>query len=363
MIILRGKYRREGNYAKFLKSSVNRDALNDGAKEFSVEIELSDIELPETLNPNKSGEYTCIIKRTCNITSIQDDLQVTVYGVNFKKEIEEPLDKTDFINDYLVPIEAAKFVFFDAEKIANMAELSAKEEGSVMNDALSRLLGLDVYTSLIDDLNIYCDNLKKESASESDKISITSTENTIKINSERIEKIEEDVIKIEYNVEENKKKIDSYEKYLSALGSKESSQFDITTLNLRRKNLVEAEKKLEDEFNSLFELIPFCISAGKIEELFEHLEKQTNKNDLATNIDEIRKKSDELIERLFNSPPHPIDGDISLSKKMFFAEKAKKIMNDIYKTDIDSDIVEDLKFEHDVTKADRDLIGEIYNRV
>ena len=33
----------------------------------------------------------------------------------------------------------------NAEKIAAMAELSTKEEGSVLNDALGKILGLDIY--------------------------------------------------------------------------------------------------------------------------------------------------------------------------------------------------------------------------
>src|SRR3989339_55344 len=88
-------------------------------------------------------------------------------------------DKINFINDYLIPLEAAKFVFFDAEKIASWAELSTKDEGSVLNDALGKLLGLDIFENLKDDLLTYVNNLKKEGAHTNVKEQIINTEKAI----------------------------------------------------------------------------------------------------------------------------------------------------------------------------------------
>lgn len=58
---------KDGNYSKFLKSSVNKDALKEGKNKFSVEIFISDIELPETRENEAGTNYKCKIKREFNI--------------------------------------------------------------------------------------------------------------------------------------------------------------------------------------------------------------------------------------------------------------------------------------------------------
>ena len=54
--------------------------------------------------------------------------------------------------------------FFNAEKISEIANLSIREEGSFINDALGKILGLDNYEALIEDLEYFINNLKKEGA-------------------------------------------------------------------------------------------------------------------------------------------------------------------------------------------------------
>ena len=109
---------------------------------------------------------------------------------------EDNEDKINFINDYIIPLDAAKFVFFDAEKIAAMAELSTKEEGSVLNDALGKILGLDIYEDLIGDLDLYSNNLRKEGATKNIQDQINDRENAIKINQINIDKIDENIAEL-----------------------------------------------------------------------------------------------------------------------------------------------------------------------
>jgi DNA sulfur modification protein DndD len=154
---------KEGNYSKFLKACLNSDAAKEGLKKFSVELQISNIELPKTREIKSGQQHSCIIRRTFDTSAIEDELYISFKGIT-ESIFKDTEDKINFINEYLIPIEAAKFVFFDAEKIASWAELSTKEEGNVLNDALGKILGLDVYESLIDDLEIYTDSLRKESA-------------------------------------------------------------------------------------------------------------------------------------------------------------------------------------------------------
>ena len=135
---------KDGNYQRYLKESINRDNQKEGGNKFSVEIRLSEIELPETNHIKSGSNYSCTLIRTFEIDTQNESFEIKVIGVD-NSFLEDNDAKKIFVNDYLIPIEAAKFVFFDAEKIASWAELSTKEEGSVLNDALGKILGLDVY--------------------------------------------------------------------------------------------------------------------------------------------------------------------------------------------------------------------------
>jgi DNA sulfur modification protein DndD len=135
---------KEKNYSSFMQQSINWTAKKENKDTFSVSIVVSEIELPD-LNKLSSNSESVIITRTFNVTSMNEKLSIS--EPNSKMEIFD-----DFINDYIIPIDAAKFVFFDAEKISEIANLSIKEEGSFINDALGKILGLDTYDTLIDDI-------------------------------------------------------------------------------------------------------------------------------------------------------------------------------------------------------------------
>ena len=350
---------KDGNYSKFLKSSLNWDTAREGKSKFSVEIFISGIELPETRQSESGNNYKCIIKREYNINSSLDDLDITIEGMT-NSIFHTPDDKINFINDYLIPLEAAKFVFFDAEKIASWAELSTKEEGSVLNDALGKLLGLDVYEGLIKDLNNYTDGLRKESATAFVKQQIITTESGIELNIEKIDDLETQIVNKESETAKIKSEIVKYETFLIQHSNKSFNTSSLDELYKQRNELKKKEKDLENKFNELSEIIPFVLAAGKLEEVNEHLKLQEEESSLSEKRNELIEKNSELIEKLFNNPPYPTDGDISFSKKMFYADKAKKIVDDVFGK---IENANEFEFEHDLSKSDKELVLETFNYI
>lgn len=355
----RREIQKEGNYSKFLKSSLNWDAAKNGENIFSVEINLSEVELPETLETKSNSNYKCTLKRTFDVNTAQEDFEIVIDGTI--TTIFNDIDyKKLFVNDYLIPIEAAKFVFFDAEKIASWAELSTKEEGNVLNDALGKILGLDIYESLIEDLETYTDALRKESATSIVKQQITTTEKGIELNVERISEIENELLKRESSISELKVKISEYETFLFRNENRALSPGGLEELYANKRSLELKAKELEIKFNELTEIIPFAVGAGKIEEVIDHLSKQVEGGLQNDKKNELIDKNNQLLEKLFNNPPFPSDGDISFSKKIFYAEKAKKIIDDIF-GGIETEI--DLDFEHDFNKSEKDLLFDTFQFV
>lgn len=350
---------KEGNYSKFLKSSLNWDSAKDGNDKFSVEIELSEIELPETLEIKSGSNYKFKLKRIFETSSSKEDFEISIEGV--KTNIFNDIDyKQTFVNDYIIPIEAAKFVFFDAEKIASWAELSTKEEGSVLNDALGKILGLDIYETLIADLETYTDGLRKDSAPSIVKQQITTTEKGIELNSEKIAELEGNILNKEITISELKQKINKYETFLVKHGNKVLNVGSLEELYKDKKALDLKEIELESKFNELSEIIPFAVAAGKLEEVTDHLAKQEEDSSLQERRNELIEKNNQLLEKLFNNPPFPTDGDISFSKKIFYADKAKKIIEEVFGKIEDTN---ELDFEHDFNKSDIDLISETFQYI
>lgn len=355
----RREIQKEGNYSKFLKGSLNWDAASSGVDSFSVEMELSEIELPETLEIKAGNNYHCILKRTFDAKLLIENFDIEIKDT-FTSLFNDTDFKKVFINDYIIPIEAAKFVFFDAEKIASWAELSTKEEGNVLNDALGKILGLDIYETLISDLETYTDGLRKESAASVEKQQISTTEKGIEINSQKILELEEQIIIKESTVLKYKQQITQYDFFLIKQGAQIFNSGSIEELYKNKKGLQLKEVELQDSFNQLTEIIPFAIAAGNLEEVSEHLMKQEESSFLMDQNNILKEQNNQLIEKLFNNPPFPNDGDISFSKKIFYADKASKIVDEIF------GVVEEtneLEFEHDLNKSDKDLIIDTFQYV
>jgi DNA sulfur modification protein DndD len=175
---------KEKNYSSFMQQSINWTAKEENKTKFSVSIKISDIELPE-LRTLYSNTDSILIKRTFDVASMNEAFSIIDVASNLEIFNDE-IDKINFINDYIIPIDAAKFVFFDAEKIAELANLSIKDEGSFINDALGKILGLDTYETLIEDIEFYINSLKKEGASKNLHEQIINNEKAIEISKDQI---------------------------------------------------------------------------------------------------------------------------------------------------------------------------------
>lgn len=349
---------KEKNYSSFMQQSINWTAKRENKDTFSVSIEVSEIELPE-LNKLNSNSDSVIITRTFNVTSMNETLSIS--DTNSNMEIfEDEADKINFINDYIIPIDAAKFVFFDAEKISEIANLSIKEEGSFINDALGKILGLDTYDTLIEDIEFYINTLKKEGATKNLQEQIVDKEKAIELSEIDIEKLEEENAEKLKKIDDLKKTIRQYDNLISQHSKQGNSTFDRESILSEIEKLKAKEFELSEKFNELSEIIPLAILTGKLEELSEHLEIQ-EKNSISQNSSkENSEKIENFIELLFNKPPEPENSTMSFKDKLFYYDKAKNLGSELFASNGD---YQDLEFEHDLNNSEKSLIYDAINLV
>ncbi|MFV1449152.1 DNA sulfur modification protein DndD [Maribacter sp. HS] len=350
---------KEKNYSSFMQQSINWTAKKENKDIFSVSILVSEIELPKLQKINSNND-SVIVTRTFNVASMNESLSIS--DSNTREEIfEDDIDKINFINDYIIPIDAAKFVFFDAEKISDIANLSIKEEGSFINDALGKILGLDVYDTLIEDIEFYINTIKKEGATKNLQEQIVDKEKAVELSDLEISELEEENA-------ESLKKIDGLRKTIrqfDGLISQHSKQggnstFDRDSVLLEIEKLKTKELELSERFNELSEIIPLAIITGKLEEVSEHLEIQENNNITKNLTTENSKKIEDFIELLFNKPPEPDNSTMSFKDKLFYYEKAQNLSAELFNKNGD---YEELEFEHDLNNSEKNIILDAINLV
>ncbi len=349
---------KEKNYSSFMQQSINWTAKRENKTKFSVSIKISDIELPElrTLNSNTDS---ILIKRTFDVVSMNETL--SIIDVASGLEIfDDESDKFNFINDYIIPIDAAKFVFFDAEKIAEIANLSIKDEGSFINDALGKILGLDTYLTLIEDIEFYINNLKKEGATKNLQDQIIIDERAIDMSKNEINNLEEVNAEKLKEIDGLKKKIREFDNLISQYSKQGNSTFDRNAVIVEIDKLKAKELEHNERFNELSEIIPLAILTGRLEEVKDHLEIQERNELSQKSANENKDKIENFIELLFNKPPEPENSTMSFKDKRFYYEKALNIGSQLF---IENSEYTELEFEHDLNNAEKKLISDTINLI
>lgn len=160
--------RDKGNYTKYISGSLNRKAQEEGETEFSVSITFTDVKIPDV----NCSEVR--ITRTYNtVTTASDKVEVLIDG--YPNELINDLSKDNqngeeiFIRDFILPIEIAKFFFFDAEKIVSLAEVNSNNQRRQLSKAYSEVLGIQKYEDLKTNLEEKQDDYRKKSATPSEK--------------------------------------------------------------------------------------------------------------------------------------------------------------------------------------------------
>ena len=133
----------KGGYSRYISGSLNNEAQRAGETKFSVSVTFTDVEIPDTT----CTEIT-ITRSYDSATNTDDELSILIDNREsdlFSDRQEEEM----FIRDYILPIEIAKFFFFDAEKIVSFAEINTPDQRKELSKAYSQVLGIQKYDNCL----------------------------------------------------------------------------------------------------------------------------------------------------------------------------------------------------------------------
>lgn len=263
----------KGGYGKYIGNSLNRLAKSEGETKFSVSVTFTDVRIPDiTCNEIK-------ITRTYDIvTSSSDKVEVLIDG--YQNELIQDLTtegKQDgeeiFIREFILPIEIAKFFFFDAEKIVSLAEINSPEQRKLLSKAYTEVLGIKKYEDLKDQLENIQDDYRKKSAKPQELVEFNKVDTDIKNLKIAIEDIEHQIQK--FNQEKIEKQSESNEIQMKLIREGNLMTLEqLTALKIEEKKLDDKINSLQNDLKELFDLIPFGLAGETLMEVSNQLENE-----------------------------------------------------------------------------------------
>ena len=345
-------YKREidekGGYRKYIVTSLNRQAKSEENTIFSVKLTLTDAIIPALTCSEIS------IKRTYNTRTFTENLEILIDG--FENELIQGLsdDKArgeeHFIRDYLLPIEIAKFFFFDAEKIVSLAEVNNNDQRKKLSLAYSEILGIKKYEDTKKQIEETQLRLRARTANARERetintldAEITNLRLAIGDNNQQILDLKDERAELRFEADEIQRK-------LIRIGNLITEE-QLDELRTTGATLEARLSDVQSELGKSYDLVPFAIAASKLSEVVEQVKLETEykevryKQDNAASIED--KILDDLAEEV-DSCGKAVNGSI----RDFYNTTFRKLIKRHFFADA-PDFPADFRLLHDLTEGER----------
>lgn len=351
-------YKREiesnGNYKKYIKNSLNRQAEYEGNTTFSVSVTFANV----TTIPDITCDKLKITRTYHTEGSKEEELDILIDGM--ESELAEEVGKEIFIRDFIMPKEIAKFFFFDAEKIVSLAEIHTAEQRKELSQAYIEVLGIKHYQDLKEDLENYLNKLKAETASAKDKSTLEKikAESTVKEHDsaeaqDQIDNLKDDAFALKYDIDKLQEKL-----------IKNGSIITVDELNELRERKEDLDKhvsQIQTELKSYYEIIPFAISGRLLTQVFEQIVDERNfinRNFDKNKVDEISMK---IINDLINLP-RPKNIQITHEVQEYYIQNFKELVKR-HLGEEETQKIEDVVLLHNYSESEKSELEQFINNI
>lgn len=345
-------YRKEidekGGYSKYIGNSLNFEAQKNGETKFSVAVTFTDVEIPDT----PCTEIT-IVRSYDSATNYDDELEILIDGrkndlfTGSKEEIAK--EEEIFIRDYILPIEIAKFFFFDAEKIVSFAQINTPEQRKDLSLAYSQVLGIQKYEDLKSELIRIQDDYRKASAKPQEKLEFDGLISAIKIKEENIQNLIDEID----NLEDDRviKRHESAELQSQLIREGDLMSIDeLERLNNRKIDLNTALRETEDGLKDFYSLIPFGLSGGIMAELLSQLEAEKAYKQNILQLEGINDKTDIILGDIEDAKKD-ITFRIDYKTREFYETQIKQLIKKHFYIGFDDSKFENFSTLHDFSQG------------
>lgn len=345
----------KGSYSKYIGNSLNSAAAQDGETRFSVAVTFTDVEIPNTtcteITLNRSYDP---------VTGTSDELKIFIDGKEsdlFNDKDEEEM----FIRDYILPIEIAKFFFFDAEKIVSFAQVNTPKQRAELSQAYSQVLGIQKYAELKNELEKLQDDYRNEAAQPKDKKEFN--ELLAAINTD-----EELVTEYEKQISQKQNKISLLKYECNELQEKLIREGDLMSLE-RLKELKDKQEELktkvseaQDGLKDLYNYIPFGLAGNVLSLLAGQLKEEKAYRTNKLQLEGVEEKTDDILNDL-DKARNNFSGHIDIKIRNFYESEIKKLILKHFYNDFDIEKYKDFQMLHDFTDIQYDDFLTLVSRI
>ncbi len=354
--------RDKGNYTKYISESLNRKAREEGETEFSVSVTFSEVKIPDIT----CSEVT--IRRTYNIiTSASDKVEVLIDG--YQNELIDDLSKNNqqgeeiFIRDFILPIEIAKFFFFDAEKIVSLAEVNSTQQRQQLSKAYSEVLGIQKYEDLKASLEEKQDDYRRKSAKPEEKRELNQVQTDI-------DNTQITISDINRQIDEAKEKRNIQEKEAEEIQRKlirEGDKMSLEELDKLKSEQAELNQEIilkQDGLKELFDIIPFALAGDTMANILEQLTNEKILSEQKYKQDDVSDKIDRIQADLENAKSKStLSFDHNTVKiKDFYEEQIKILIKKYFYSDI-VELPQSFKALHDFSDNQINEFSQLVNTI
>ena len=342
----------KGGYGRYIGNSLNKEAQRNGETRFSVSVTFTDVEIPDTT----CTEIT-IIRSYDSAISTDDELRILIDG----RESDLFADRQEeefFIRDYILPMEIAKFFFFDAEKIVSFAEINTPEQRRELSKAYSQVLGIQKYDTLKKELERLQDEYRKESAKPQDKqnfIDVTAkiekAEESIEAIGDQIKEYEDRQVQLQYDFTQLQEKLIREGDLMSADRLHE--------LEAKRDNHQRELEDAQDGLKDLYNYIPFGLAGNVVSDVAEQLKQEKIFKQNKVQLEGVEEKTDDILNEL-DQARRNYQGVIDVKIRNFYEEEIKKLILKHFYSEFDTTRFEGFQILHDLTDMQSD---EFFNLI
>lgn len=343
----------QGGYSKYIANSLNRLARNEEDYNFSVSITFTDVNIPEV--PCKE----IIVKRSYNAkTSIAEELEVLIDG--YPSELAKEVGQEIFVREFIMPIEIAKFFFFDAEKIVNLAEVNTAEQRKNLSRAYSEVLGIRKYEDIKKELENLQLKLRQESASATEKGQLKQLEIEVETWEERIKENQRKIDELREKKDEKAKESRDIQEKLIKAGSLITVE-ELQKIREQEEVLTLRQNELQNELKESYDIIPFAIAGEKFLEVFNQLENEASYKAAKYKDENISDVTNKILTDLLNTPkPERLAIDHQVHE--FYANTFKTLIRKHFFSD-SSPLPEDFKVIHEFSDSERNELLAVLSNI
>jgi len=339
-----------GGYPKYVTSCVNKVAKSKGEKDFYVEVVLGDVNIPSVACDE------VILKRIGYSKSGLDKFDISIDG--YENELTKEVGNDLFVQDFILPKEIAKFFFFDAEKIVQLAENKSILEKRQLSKAYSEVLGIKKYEDLKKNLSDLRIRFKKSSAQKTDKTKFDKL-------TKEIDKISDDILKLKIKIEkreeekiELRKLSDDLQENLIRKGSSLSID-DINNLKIDKYSIQKDIEILKESFKEILEFAPFALSYNLLIELDTQVNNEEKIKGIQNNAKDLSSRSKKIL-RDFKK--------LDLTKITKKTEQLESLLKNVLDKHLETDklkrnLTADTQIIHDFSSEDRQLLKVVLNQL